>query len=87
MDHTASRETIAAMNEIDEPLSPELVLVSPPELAARARLLWPDRPFVQPRPCVSSVSTRLGLGFAAFVAVCITATAGPFLLAVLARAR
>jgi hypothetical protein len=75
------------MSAFDEPISPELVLVSPPDVAELARLLWPEPPFIQPMPYVPKVSARLGLGFALFVAVCIAATVGPFALAVLARVR
>jgi hypothetical protein len=65
-----------------EVLSPELVLVSPPEVAARARLLLADpRPFV-PRPVERDATSN---GVALFYAGCIAGTLGPFLLAVLSR--
>jgi hypothetical protein len=63
-------------------LSPELVLVSSPEEAARARDLLPE--LVSPvRTLVASTPSR---GAAAiFDAVCVTGTLGPLLLAVFAR--
>ena len=70
----------------DEPLSPELVLVAPPELAECARLLLPESPFTFPTMSAAEIHVRFGLGFAAFVAVCIGATVGPLLFALLARA-
>jgi hypothetical protein len=76
----------AELSGLEGPLSPELVLVSPPELAAMARRLLPQSPFVQPVPLRAESSPGLGLGFVAFVAVCLLATAGPLLLAILARA-
>jgi hypothetical protein len=79
--------TVAAeMSALEGPLSPELVLVSPPELAVLARSLLPQSPFVAPIPLRAEPSAGLGLGFVAFVAVCLTATVGPLLLAILARA-
>jgi hypothetical protein len=64
-----------------EVLSPELVLVSPPELAAEARLHVPE-----PMP-LSSVP-RLTLtrrAVAVFYACCIAGTLGPLVLAYVAR--
>jgi hypothetical protein len=60
-------------------LSPELVLVSPPELAAEARRLIPD-----PGTYASSfaVSRR---AMAVFYACCLAGTVGPLLLAYAAR--
>ena len=79
--------TVAAeIDGLEGPLSPELVLVSPPELAAMARRLLPQSPFVVPVASRAEPSPPLGLGFLAFVAVCLVATVGPFLLAILARA-
>jgi hypothetical protein len=78
--------TVAAeMNGFEGPFSPELVLVSPPELAALARQLLPQSPFVLPVPLQAERSPSLGLGFVAFAAVCLVATVGPLLLAILAR--
>jgi len=62
-------------------LSPELVLVSPPEIAAEARLRVPD-----PRPgsYVPSVTlTRRAV--AVFYACCIAGTLGPLVLASVLR--
>ncbi len=63
-------------------LSPELVLVSPPEVAARARRLLTDP--VQPayRPATATVSRQ---AVALFYAVCIAGTIGPLVLAYSAR--
>jgi hypothetical protein len=71
---------------LDEPLSPELVLVAPPELAAYARGLLPEKPFPLPAQRVTEMSARFGFGFAGFLFVCIGATVGPFVLALVARA-
>ncbi len=76
---------VADMSGLDGPLSPELVLVSPPELAERARRLLPESPFVLPVAFSVESPANLGLGFVVFVLVCLASTVGPFLLAVLAR--
>ena len=76
------RETLAAV----EPISPELVLVSPPESAAQARSLLPEPSFVHLFSPTERVSTRLGLGFLAFLAVCLGSTVGPIVLAFAAHA-
>jgi len=62
-------------------LSPELVLVSPPEIAAEARLHLPD-----PRP-VSYVprATLTRRSIAGFYVCCIAGTLGPLMLAALTR--
>jgi hypothetical protein len=62
--------------------SPELVLVSPPDVAARARRLLPGpiRPFTPAEP--AAVLSRKS--FAAFYTVCIAGTLGPLLLAFIA---
>lgn len=62
-------------------ISPELVLVSPPEVAARARRLLPDPVRAMPKP--DSVGARRS--FALFYAACVAGTLGPLLLAVVAR--
>jgi hypothetical protein len=62
-------------------LSPELVLVSRPEDAARARRLLPDPVRVVPR----SDSAAARHGSALFYAACVAGTLGPLLLAVVAR--
>jgi hypothetical protein len=62
-------------------LSPELVLVSPPEIAAEARLLVPD-------PIRGSYVPRVTLtrrAIALFYACCVAGTIGPLLLAYAAR--
>jgi hypothetical protein len=74
------------MSGLDEPLSPELVLVLPPEAAAIARRLLPRYPFVLPTSPAAVPRVGLGRGFVVFVATCIVATVGPFLLALLTRA-
>jgi hypothetical protein len=62
-------------------LSPELVLVSPPEIAAEARRLVPD-----PMPMSyvrQPVVTRLAV--AAFYGACLAGTIGPLVLAYATR--
>jgi hypothetical protein len=62
-------------------ISPELVLVSPPEIAAEARLHVPD-------PLPLSYVPRLTLSrraIAMFYACCIAGTLGPLALAYAAR--
>jgi hypothetical protein len=61
-------------------LSPELVLVSSPDEAARARELLPD--FVLP---VRRIALPSRTAAAIFDAVCATGTLGPLLLALLTR--
>jgi hypothetical protein len=70
----------------DEPLSPELVLVAPPDLAAYARRSLSENPFAFAVQDLAEMSTPLGRGFALFALVCVAATVGPFALALLARA-
>jgi hypothetical protein len=62
-------------------LSPELVLVSPPEIAAEARLHVPDPPRGSYVPRVT-LSRR---AIAVFYACCIAGTLGPLALAYAAR--
>jgi hypothetical protein len=62
-------------------LSPELVLVSPPEFAAEARQLVPDPLPVKYVPALV-VSRR---AVAVFYACCLAGTVGPLLLAYAAR--
>jgi hypothetical protein len=62
-------------------LSPELVLVSPPELAAEARALVPE-PMVMSYVARGIVSRR---AIAVFYACCLAGTIGPLLLAYAAR--
>jgi hypothetical protein len=62
-------------------LSPELVLVSPPEVAAAARLLVPDPlPGSYVRPLTPSRRD-----FALFYATCLVGTIGPLVLAYVTR--
>lgn len=81
------RNNLPAMTTVDEPLSPELVLVAPPDLAAAARRLLPETPFVLPPSRAADISTRYGLGFVIFVAVCVVTTVVPFALTVIVQAR
>jgi len=62
-------------------VSPELVLVSPPEIAAEARLHVLDP---LPGSYVPRVTLSRG-GIATFYACCIAGTLGPLVLASLAR--
>jgi hypothetical protein len=81
------RDNRPAMATYDEPLSPELVLVSPPDLAAAARRLLPETSFVLPVSRAAEIATPYGLGFAVFVLLCLVTTLGPFTLAVIAQTR
>ena len=67
-----------------EPVSPELVLVSPPELAAQARTLLSEYPPFRPVPRPTRTSVGFGLGFAVFCLVCLAGTLLPFALAAFA---
>jgi hypothetical protein len=77
-----NRRAVSAAADV---LSPELVLVSSPEEAARARqLLWETVPPAAAAPKrVVTVATRRGA--ALFDAVCVAGTLGPLLLAVFTR--
>ena len=73
-----------------DPISPELVLVSPPDLATRARALLPEAPLPRwlplatpRRPAISE--TRMALESVAFALFCVLATAGPMALIIVAR--
>jgi hypothetical protein len=62
-------------------LSPELVLVSPPEVAAEARRVLPA-----PIPLTYKAPERISQrAIAVFYATCLAATLGPLALAYLAR--
>jgi hypothetical protein len=74
----ARRENRCAVSDV---VSPELVLVSPPEVAARARRLLSDPVRAVPSP--EPACTRRA--FAVFYSVCLIGTLGPLLLAVVAR--
>jgi hypothetical protein len=67
---------------LDLPLSPELVLVSPPEEALLARQLLPEPAPAQPR----AAAPRRSFGVYAFSAFCVANSLAPFVL-VLAFAR
>jgi len=45
----------------------------------------PQSPFVLPTTSTAEASAGFGLGFIAFIVVCLASTVGPFLLAILAR--
>jgi hypothetical protein len=83
-----NRRAVSAAADV---LSPELVLVSSPEEAARARqLLWETIiPAAAPKPVLriapSAASGTSRRGAALFDAVCVAGTLGPLLLAVFAR--
>jgi hypothetical protein len=76
---------VATSPPLTEPLSPELVLVSPPDVASVARFLLPERP----QPAVERLRTEIArlrpLELTVAYAVCLTATLGPLLFVVLAR--
>jgi len=83
--------TVSAAADV---LSPELVLVSPPEEAARARqLLWdtvppaaaPKRAVTVARPHDGAAGGASRGGAALFDAICVAGTLGPLLLAVFSR--
>jgi hypothetical protein len=79
--HNRSAVSVAA-----DVLSPELVLVSSPEEAARARqLLWetvPPAAVAAPKRVATATSRG---GAALFDAACVAGTLGPLLLAVFSR--
>lgn len=62
-----------------EPLSPELVLVSP-ELAESARAALPPVELWSPQPYVAAPRSGERLRFAVFCAVCATTTLAPLAL-------
>jgi hypothetical protein len=76
---------------LDEPLSPELVLVSPPEVAhlARERLSNLHSPgaisFLRTEPLSPARSSfvRRNAGLAGFYVFCLLATVGPLVLTIL----
>jgi len=78
---TAPRDNRFVVPAVADVVSPELVLVSPPEDAARARRLLPD----PVRAVPSSDSAAARHGSALFYAACVAGTLGPLLLAVVAR--
>jgi hypothetical protein len=64
-----------------EPLSPELVLVSPPDAADRARATLPAVQLWAPAP-IPIARTSERLPFLTFCAVCLTTTLAPLALIV-----
>jgi hypothetical protein len=62
-----------------EPLSPELVLVSP-DLAESARAALPPVELWSPRPVVAAPRAHERLPFAIFCTVCATTTLAPLAL-------
>jgi hypothetical protein len=60
-----------------EPLSPELVLVSPPDLAAGARAYLPAVELWRPLPIPATRVSRERLPFAVFCATCLLMTLAP----------
>lgn len=78
--------TVASTLDGLEPISPELVLVAPPELAERARALMAPFQAWQPRPVAATEPARGGrLSFAAFCGTCGLMTLAPLALIVLAH--
>ena len=66
-----------------EPLSPELVLVSPPDLAARARGFLPPVELWRPLPAEPAIDpARERLRFLVFCALCALMTLAPLALIV-----
>ena len=71
------------VSDIGEPLSPELVLVSPPELVARARAFLPPVELWRPPPSETRVGpAKERLPFAVFCALCLVMTLAPLALIV-----
>src|ERR671936_3201275 len=70
-----------------EALSPELILVSPPDVAAAARLSLPDRefsssaPITRPSSSRTSSSLRRATGLVALYVASLVVTITPFALA------
>jgi hypothetical protein len=71
-----------ATSLLTDPLSPELVLVSPPEVARRARLLLSPPPVARPVTVRAPYAGIVEL--AAVWLVCLAMTLGPVLLLVAA---
>ena len=89
MDAAVTDETIVtSMSTLatELPLSPELVLVSPPEVASLARGLLLD-PEPVPRPTAAATRARSSrLGVVLFAVSCLANCVTPFAVAVLASA-
>jgi hypothetical protein len=73
-----------ALDRLD-PISPELVLVAPPELADRARELLTPFETWQRAPHLAVAPAGGHLSFAAFCAACGLMTLAPLVLIVLAH--
>jgi hypothetical protein len=83
---TAGRRIEGAMSILaaELPLSPELVLVSPPEVASRARQLLPDP---EPATRLTAAAPRAGatsMGAVAFLALALANCLTPFVAAAVA---
>jgi hypothetical protein len=79
-DRAENRPNVSAL-ALDPPLSPELVLVSPPEVAALARERLPDPPAFEARTAAGRARTAAVVAFSTFcVATCLT----PFVLSAVA---
>jgi hypothetical protein len=71
---------------MEGPLSPELVLVAPPDEAAAARALLPEHPFVAPPPASWRARRNCGAGaLAAVYAASLVLTVTPMVLVGIAR--
>jgi hypothetical protein len=68
-----------------EPVSPELVLVLPPEERTRALAVLPPPPRWVWRPAPAVETARERLAFAAFCGACAVMTLGPLALIVFAH--
>jgi len=68
-----------------EPVSPELVLVSPPDVASVARFLLPERPQPAAERLRAELARLRPLELTLAYLVCLTSTLGPFLFVLLAR--
>lgn len=66
-----------------EPVSPELALVSPPEVARLLRSLLPDPSAAPPAPPVQLETRPQAMQLAAVWLFCLLVTLGPLLLAIL----
>ena len=78
--------SVLAVSEtfLAEPISPELILVSPPEIAsiARAQLRdLPRRPIQAPAPSRATRATRRSLELLAVYLFCLFITLGPLVFA------
>lgn len=74
----------ADVSVLAEPISPELVLVSPPEVARLARARLDDLPAPEPSPATPVARPR-ALELLAVYAFCLAVTLGPLGFIVAAR--